>query len=91
MKKILFYLDGWFLHFGIANKLQNEFELFGIVDVAPKTEKFYVHCAGGYRSMIASSILKSRGFHNLVDIKGGYKAIEKTSVSRSEYICPSLI
>jgi hydroxyacylglutathione hydrolase len=57
----------------------------------PKTEKFYVHCAGGYRSMIASSILKSRGFHNLVDIKGGYKAIEKTSVSRSEYICPSLI
>ena len=41
MKKILFYLDGWFLHFGIANKLQNEFELFGIVDVAPKTEKFY--------------------------------------------------
>ena len=41
--------------------------------------------------MIASSILKSRGFHNLIDIKGGYKAIEKTSVSRSEYICPSLI
>ena len=57
----------------------------------PKTEKFYIHCAGGYRSMIASSILKSRGFHNLIDIKGGYKALEKTSVSRSEYTCPSLI
>jgi hydroxyacylglutathione hydrolase len=38
-------------------------------------EHFYVHCAGGYRSMIASSILKARGFHNFSEVEGGYKAI----------------
>jgi hydroxyacylglutathione hydrolase len=38
---------------------------------------YYVHCAGGYRSMIFNSILRARGFHNLVDIKGGFKAIRE--------------
>ncbi len=40
----------------------------------------YVHCAGGYRSMIATSILKSRGIHNLVELEGGFKAIKETKV-----------
>ncbi|MBP9741098.1 MAG: MBL fold metallo-hydrolase, partial [Chitinophagaceae bacterium] len=40
-----------------------------------KNEKYYVHCAGGYRSMIFISILKARGYHNLIDVKGGFKAI----------------
>ncbi|MCB0550636.1 MAG: MBL fold metallo-hydrolase [Phaeodactylibacter sp.] len=39
--------------------------------------KYYVHCAGGYRSMIAASILKSRGFDKLVNIQGGFKALEE--------------
>ena len=43
----------------------------------PKEEAFYIHCAGGYRSMIAASILKSRGFHNMIDVKGGYRLIEQ--------------
>ena len=52
---------------------------------------FYLHCAGGYRSMIASSILKSRGIHNLVDIKGGFKAIQEAGVPVSEFVCPSTL
>ena len=55
----------------------------------PSKENFYVHCAGGYRSVIASSILKSRGIHNLIDVKGGFKAMKEVGVSISDYICPS--
>lgn len=57
----------------------------------PSESVFYVHCAGGYRSMIAASILKSRGIHNLVDITGGFKAIEEAGLPVSEYVCPSTL
>lgn len=46
----------------------------------PAQEKFFVHCAGGYRSVIAASMLKARGIHNLVDVAGGYGAIKKTGI-----------
>ncbi|HQE33622.1 MAG TPA: rhodanese-like domain-containing protein [Flavobacterium alvei] len=46
----------------------------------PKEEEFYLHCAGGYRSMIAASILKARGYHNLINVAGGYSAIKKTAI-----------
>ena len=52
---------------------------------------FFIHCAGGYRSMIASSILKSRGIHNLIDVKGGFKAIREAGVSVSEFVCSSTL
>ena len=55
----------------------------------PEDETFYVHCAGGYRSMIAASILKSRGIHNLVDIQGGFKAIKDSGIAVTDYVCPS--
>lgn len=54
-------------------------------------QKYHVHCAGGYRSMIAVSILKSRGFHNVVDIKGGFKAISQTKIPTTDYVCPSTL
>ena len=57
----------------------------------PSNKNFYIHCAGGYRSMIAASILKSRGIHNLVDIKGGFKAIKEIGIPTTDYICPSTI
>jgi hydroxyacylglutathione hydrolase len=48
----------------------------------------YIHCAGGYRSMIASSILKARGIHNFIDIKGGYSAISDSSIiNKTKYVC----
>jgi hydroxyacylglutathione hydrolase len=43
---------------------------------------YYVHCAGGYRSMIAASILKARGFDQVIDIAGGYGAIAKTGLPK---------
>jgi hydroxyacylglutathione hydrolase len=57
----------------------------------PKEKAFYVHCAGGYRSMIAASILKSRGYHNVIDVKGGYAAIKNTGIKRTNYVCPSTL
>jgi glyoxylase-like metal-dependent hydrolase (beta-lactamase superfamily II)/rhodanese-related sulfurtransferase len=57
----------------------------------PKNTPFYVHCAGGYRSMIASSILKSRGFHNLIDVQKGFEAILKTNIPKTDYVCPSTL
>ncbi len=57
----------------------------------PDNGTFYVHCAGGYRSMIAASILKSRGIHNLIDVKGGFKAIKEAGVATTNYVCPSTL
>jgi glyoxylase-like metal-dependent hydrolase (beta-lactamase superfamily II)/rhodanese-related sulfurtransferase len=57
----------------------------------PKKETFYVHCAGGYRSVIAASILKARGFHNVIDVAGGYAAIRNTTIERTEAVCPSTL
>jgi hydroxyacylglutathione hydrolase len=57
-----------------------------------KDQPYYVHCAGGYRSMIFNSILKSRGFDKLVDIKGGFKAIkESESIPVTDYVCPTTL
>ncbi len=55
----------------------------------PKETTFYVHCAGGYRSMIAASILKSRGIHNLVDVAGGFAAIKKAGIPTTDFVCPT--
>lgn len=57
----------------------------------PKDQPFILHCAGGYRSMIAASILKARGWDNFVDVEGGFGAISKTSVPTTDYVCPSTI
>ncbi|WP_417557162.1 MBL fold metallo-hydrolase [Mesoflavibacter zeaxanthinifaciens] len=57
----------------------------------PDNKTFYVHCAGGYRSVIAASILKSRGIHNLIDVGGGYGAIKKTDIPVTDYVCPSTL
>jgi len=57
----------------------------------PNDGIFYVHCAGGYRSMIAASILKSRGIHNLVDVAGGFKAIKEVGITVTDYVCPSTL
>ena len=55
----------------------------------PKDKPFILHCAGGYRSMIAASMLKQRGWDNFSDVIGGFTEIAKTNVPKSEYVCPS--
>ena len=66
-------------------------ELNNYLEEYPKDKSFYIHCAGGYRSMIASSILKSRGYHNLIDVQGGYKAIAETKIPKTEFVCPTTL
>lgn len=55
-------------------------------------EKHYIHCAGGYRSMIFISILQSRGYRNLVDVKGGFESIKSSGkFDLTEYVCPTTL
>jgi rhodanese-related sulfurtransferase len=59
--------------------------------VFPKNEPFIIHCAGGYRSMIASAILKQRGWDNFSDVRGGFDAIKLTETPKTEYVCPTTL
>ena len=56
--------------------------------IDPK-QHFYMHCGGGYRSMIAASILKARGIDNFSEIEGGFADIAKTGVSKTDFMCQS--
>lgn len=57
----------------------------GSLDELDRDEKYYIHCAGGYRSVIASSILRKNGFSNLVNIKGGFNELLKTELPFTEF------
>jgi glyoxylase-like metal-dependent hydrolase (beta-lactamase superfamily II)/rhodanese-related sulfurtransferase len=57
----------------------------------PKDQHFVLHCAGGYRSMIAASILKQRGFDNFVDVIGGFNEIKLTNLPITDYVCPTTL
>ncbi len=57
----------------------------------PKDKEFYLFCAGGYRSMIAASILKARGFDNVINVNGGFNAIKKTAIKTTNFVCPSTL
>ncbi|MEQ1554377.1 MAG: MBL fold metallo-hydrolase [Ferruginibacter sp.] len=59
-----------------------------VKDINPE-EHFYMHCAGGYRSMMAASILQSRGYRNFTEIEGGFNAIAKTNVPKTDFVCQS--
>jgi glyoxylase-like metal-dependent hydrolase (beta-lactamase superfamily II)/rhodanese-related sulfurtransferase len=61
-----------------------------IKDINPK-EPFFLHCAGGYRSMIAASILQARGFRNFTEIEGGFNAIAKTDLPKTDFVCQSKV
>jgi rhodanese-related sulfurtransferase len=57
-----------------------------------KDKTYYVHCAGGYRSMIFNSTLRARGFDNLIDVAGGFKAIQETEkIKTTAFVCPSTL
>lgn len=57
-----------------------------------KNKTYFVHCAGGYRSMIFNSVLKARGYDNLIDVRGGFKAIKDSGkLEVSNYVCPSTL
>ncbi len=51
-----------------------------------RDKQYYLHCAGGYRSMITASILKARGFEQLINIKSGFKALSEVNLPMSEFV-----
>ena len=57
----------------------------------PEKNDFLVHCAGGYRSVIAASILKSRGIHNLINVEGGFGAMKNEGVGVTDFVCPTTL
>lgn len=61
-----------------------------IKDINPE-EHFYMHCAGGYRSMIAASILLARGYRNFTEVSGGFNEIAKTSIPKTNFMCQSKV
>ena len=57
-----------------------------------KAKTYFVHCASGYRSMIFISTLRARGYENLIDVQGGFKAIKESEKFKlSEYVCPTTL
>ncbi len=73
----------------INSPLDNVNDVMASID---KEKKYYVHCAGGYRSMIFTSILRARGFDNLVDVKGGFRAIKDSDkFELTDYVCPTTL
>ena len=61
-----------------------------VKDINPE-EHFFMHCAGGYRSMIAASILQARGYRNFTEIEGGFAAISKTDLPKTDFVCQSKV
>jgi rhodanese-related sulfurtransferase len=61
------------------------------LDKLDRNKPYFVHCAGGYRSVIASSILKANGITNVIDVAGGMGAILKTDAPITAYVCPSTL
>jgi hydroxyacylglutathione hydrolase len=59
-------------------------------DINPE-EHFYLHCAAGYRSMIAASILQARGYRNFTEIEGGFKSISQTNLPKTNFVCQSKV
>lgn len=57
-----------------------------------KDKTYFVHCAGGYRSMVFNSILRARGYDNLIDVKGGFKDIKDSGKFKvTDYVCPTTL
>ena len=56
-----------------------------------RNNEYFLHCRSGFRSMVAASILKSRGFQKIVDIAGGWKDMEQTNLPLTEFVCPTTI
>lgn len=97
------YASGKWLLFDVRRKSEYDSEhVVGAINVPlnqinshlgefPKHKPFVLHCAGGYRSMIAASILKQRGWDQVADITGGFSEIAKTDVPKTDYVCPTTL
>ena len=60
-------------------------------DKLDKNTEYHIHCAGGYRSVIAISMLMQQGFTKLIDVAGGYGAIKNTGIEKTNFVCPTTL
>ncbi len=65
-----------------VNDLMNEID---------KDMEYYLHCASGYRSLIAVSILKPRGYSKLIDVDSGFNSIREANIKLTDYVCPTTL
>lgn len=61
------------------------------MDKLDRQQKYYLHCRSGYRSVVAASILRARGFQHLVDVTKGWIAMEESTLPKSDYTCPTTL
>jgi glyoxylase-like metal-dependent hydrolase (beta-lactamase superfamily II)/rhodanese-related sulfurtransferase len=66
-------------------------ELYRHLAEIPKDREVVLHCAGGYRSMLAASILKQLGYENITDVRGGFQEIAHTGIPKTDYVCPTTL
>ncbi len=72
-------------------------KLAPLSDLSNYNDKFtsgsenYVHCAGGYRSVIACSLLKQKGISNVTNVEGGFGAMKKLNIKLTEFVCPTTL
>lgn len=59
-------------------------------EIDPK-KHYYLHCASGYRSLVAASIFKANGVENVTDVRGGFKDIKETGAPLTDYVCPTTL
>ncbi len=59
-------------------------------EIDPKKE-YFLHCASGYRSLIAASILKANGVEKVTDVRGGFKDLKETDIPMTDYVCPTTL
>lgn len=64
-------------------------ELENRISELTNQQPFYLHCAGGYRSMIAASMLKRHNIHNFIEIEDGFAGLQKTNLAKTAYVCPT--
>jgi len=64
-------------------------DIFNHLEDVDADKTYHVHCAGGYRSVIFISILKSKGLHNFINVLGGYKALRRTEIPKTDFVCPT--
>jgi len=56
-----------------------------------KNTTYHIHCAGGYRSIIAISLLMQHGYSKLIDVAEGFRSIRETDIPKTVYVCPSTL
>lgn len=54
-------------------------------------KEYFLHCASGYRSLVAASIFKANGVKNVTDVRGGFKEIKEADAPLTEYVCPTTL